>query len=184
MARDFYTHTTQNPPIVWLKSGRSSSLAHSKTNTFMAPWAPFKSIDPFTCICPPIQYPTAVGKHHEHVQPSHPLPQHPIVQLKSSRSSSLTQSKSKTFIAPQILVSDSNTMEVRTPLCHNNQRQVGAGRPPTRHQVVSGVAPSKSCSDLGSDLGPFVRKWRPNRWILLHVSRTFQQRSAAERAML
>ena len=29
--------------------------------------------------------------------------------------------------------------------CHNNQRQVGAGRPPTRHQVVSGVAPSKSC---------------------------------------
>ena len=45
-----------------------------------------------------------------------------------------------------ILVPDSNTMEDRTPLWHNNQRQVGAGRPPTRHQVVSGVAPSKSCS--------------------------------------
>ena len=36
-------------------------------------------------------------------------------------------------------------MEDRTPLWHNNQRQVGAGRPPTRHQVVSRVAPSKSC---------------------------------------
>ena len=33
----------------------------------------------------------------------------------------------------------------REKLWHNNQRQVGAGRPPTRHQVVSGVAPSKSC---------------------------------------
>ena len=45
-----------------------------------------------------------------------------------------------------ILVPNSNTMEDRTPLGHNNQRQMGAGRPPTRHQVVSGVAPSKSCS--------------------------------------
>ena len=36
-------------------------------------------------------------------------------------------------------------MEDRTPLWHNNQRQVGAGRPPARHQVVSRVAPSKSC---------------------------------------
>ena len=44
-----------------------------------------------------------------------------------------------------ILDPDSNTMDDRTPLWHNNQRQVGAGRPPTRHQVVSGVAPSKSC---------------------------------------
>ena len=45
-----------------------------------------------------------------------------------------------------IPVPDSNTMEDRTPLWHNNQRQVGAGRPPTRHQVVSGVTPSKCCS--------------------------------------
>ena len=48
-------------------------------------------------------------------------------------------------LTAMILVPDSNTMENRTPLGHNNQRQVGAGRPPTRHQVVSGVAPSKSC---------------------------------------
>ena len=34
---------------------------------------------------------------------------------------------------------------VREKLWHNNQRQVGAGRPPARHQVVSGVTPSKSC---------------------------------------
>ena len=33
--------------------------------------------------------------------------------------------------------------EERTPLWHNDHRQVGAGRPPARHQVVSGVAPSK-----------------------------------------
>ena len=39
-----------------------------------------------------------------------------------------------------ILVPDSNTMDDRTPLWHNKQRQVGAGRPPARHQVVSGVA--------------------------------------------
>ena len=44
-----------------------------------------------------------------------------------------------------LLVPDSNTMEDRTPLWHDNQRQVGAGRPPARHEVVSGVAPSKSC---------------------------------------
>ena len=44
-----------------------------------------------------------------------------------------------------ILVPDSNTTQDRTPLWHNNQRQVEAGRPPTRHQDVSGVAPSKSC---------------------------------------
>ena len=44
-----------------------------------------------------------------------------------------------------ILVLDSNTMEDRTPLWHSNQRQVGTGRPPTRHQVVSGVTPSKRC---------------------------------------
>ena len=44
-----------------------------------------------------------------------------------------------------ILVPDSNTMEDRTPLWHNNQMQVGARRPPTRHQDVSGVAPSKCC---------------------------------------
>ena len=44
-----------------------------------------------------------------------------------------------------ILVPDSNTMKDRTPLWHNNQRHVGAGDPPDRHQVVSGVAPSKSC---------------------------------------
>ena len=44
-----------------------------------------------------------------------------------------------------ILVPNSNTMKDRAPLWHNNQRQVGAGRPPTRHQVVSGVAPSESC---------------------------------------
>jgi len=37
------------------------------------------------------------------------------------------------------LVPDSNTTEDRTPLWHNSQRQVGAGRPPTRHQVVSCV---------------------------------------------
>jgi len=51
-----------------------------------------------------------------------------------------------------ILVPDSNTMKDRTPLWHNKQRQVGAGRPLERHQVVSGVAPSKvadSCSDFG-----------------------------------
>ena len=51
-----------------------------------------------------------------------------------------------------ILVPDSNTMEDRTPLWNNNQRQVGVGRPPARHQVVSGVAPSK-VADLGSDFG-------------------------------
>ena len=55
-----------------------------------------------------------------------------------------------TFVAQQskesgILVPDSDTMEDRTPLWHNNQRQVGAGHPLTRHQVVSGVAPSKRC---------------------------------------
>ena len=44
-----------------------------------------------------------------------------------------------------ILVPDSNTMEDRTPLRHNNQMQVGAGRPAARHQVVSVVALSKSC---------------------------------------
>ena len=44
-----------------------------------------------------------------------------------------------------ILVPDSNTMADRTPLWHNNQRQVGAERPLAMHQVVSGVAPSKSC---------------------------------------
>jgi len=45
-------------------------------------------------------------------------------------------------------------MEDKTPLGHNNQMQVGAGRPPTRHQVVSGVGlhPQK-VADLGSDLG-------------------------------
>ena len=44
-----------------------------------------------------------------------------------------------------ILVSHSNTTDDRKHFGHNNQRQVGAKRPPTRHQVVSGVAPSKSC---------------------------------------
>ena len=44
-----------------------------------------------------------------------------------------------------ILVPDSNTMKDKTPLWHNNQRKMGARRPPTRHQVVSGVAPSKGC---------------------------------------
>ena len=44
-----------------------------------------------------------------------------------------------------ILVPDSNTMEDSTPLWHSNQTQVAAGRPPARHQVVSGVAPSRSC---------------------------------------
>ena len=44
-----------------------------------------------------------------------------------------------------ILVPDSNTMEDRTHLWHTNQRQMGTGRPLTRHQVVYGVAPLKSC---------------------------------------
>ena len=34
-----------------------------------------------------------------------------------------------------ILVPDSNTMEDRTLLWHNNQSQMGAGRPQARHQV-------------------------------------------------
>ena len=52
-----------------------------------------------------------------------------------------------------ILDPNSNTMADRTPLWHNNQRQVGAGRPPARHQVVSGVAPSKSCPFWAEILG-------------------------------
>ena len=40
-------------PIVQLKSERSSSLAHSKSNGFMVPWTPSQSIDLLTHICPP-----------------------------------------------------------------------------------------------------------------------------------
>ena len=35
-------------PIVRLKSGRSSSLAHSKSYTFTLPGTPSKAVDPFT----------------------------------------------------------------------------------------------------------------------------------------
>ena len=135
MARDLYTHTTQNPPIVWLKTGRSSSLTHSKSNTFMAPWTPSQSIDSFTRISPPFPYPTAVEKHHEHERPPHLPPQHPIVRLNSGQSSSLTQSKSKTFMAPRTNsktidpfnhpVPNFNTMDDRASLWHNNLGLVG-----------------------------------------------------------
>ena len=50
-------HLPSQHPIVRLKSGRSGSLAHSKSNAFMVPWTPSKSLDPFTHICPPFPYP-------------------------------------------------------------------------------------------------------------------------------
>jgi len=39
-----------------VRSSYASSLAHSKSNTFRVPWAQFKSLDPFTHICPPFSY--------------------------------------------------------------------------------------------------------------------------------
>ena len=51
-----------------------------------------------------------------------------------------------------ILVPNTNTMEDRTPLWHNNQRQVGVGRPPTRHRVVSGESHPQKVADLGSSV--------------------------------
>ena len=87
-------------PVVQLKSERSSSLAHSKSNGFMVPWTPSQSIDLLTHICPPFLYPKAVGKHHEHQWPPQLPSQYPIVQLKSERSSSLADPKSNGFMVP------------------------------------------------------------------------------------
>ncbi|EJK54892.1 hypothetical protein THAOC_25441, partial [Thalassiosira oceanica] len=42
----------------------------------------------------------AVDKHHEHQHPPHLPSQHPIVRLKSERSSSLAHPKSKVFLVP------------------------------------------------------------------------------------
>ena len=58
------------------------------------------------------------------------------------------------------LVPDSNTMEDRTPLWHNNQRQVGAGRSLTRHQVVCFWSRTlkKLLIWVGSDLGCRIAK--------------------------
>ena len=78
-------HLPSQHPIVCLKSGRSGSRGHSKSNVFMVPWTPSKSIDLLTHICPPFPYPMAVGKHHEHQGPPHLPPQHPIDCLKSGR---------------------------------------------------------------------------------------------------
>ena len=72
-------HLQSQHPFVWLKSGRSGSLAHSKSNALMGPWTPSKSPDPLTHICPPFPYPMAVGKHREHDRPRHLLSQHPTI---------------------------------------------------------------------------------------------------------
>jgi hypothetical protein len=51
-------------------------------------------------------------------------------------------------------------MEDRTPLWHNNQRQVGAGRPLTRHKVVCFWSRTlkKLLIWVGSDLGCRIAK--------------------------
>ena len=79
-------HLPSQHPIVRLKSGRPSCLAHSKSNTFRGPWTPSKSLDLFTHICPPFPYLKGGGKHHDHHWPPHLPSEHHIVRLKSVRS--------------------------------------------------------------------------------------------------
>ena len=103
-----------------LKSGQSSSLAHSEANVFPVPWTPSKSIDPFTHICPPFPYPLSGEKHHGHKWPPHLLPQHPMVGLKTGRScslatnSSIHPNKSNVFVMPRTL---SKSIDPFTHIC-------------------------------------------------------------------
>ena len=46
-------HLPSQQPSLQLKSGRSSNLAHSKSNVFMMPWSPSTPVTPFTHIYPP-----------------------------------------------------------------------------------------------------------------------------------
>jgi len=46
-------------------------------------WIASQPVNVFTYICPPIPYPLAVEKHHEHEWPPLLPPQHPVVRLKS-----------------------------------------------------------------------------------------------------
>ena len=108
-------HLRSQHPVVCLKSGRSSSLAHSKSKRFMAPWTPSKSLDPFTHICPPFLYPLAVEKHHEHERPPQLPSQHPNVRLKSGQSGSLAHSKSNMFTVPW---TPSGSLDPLTHICH------------------------------------------------------------------
>ena len=69
-----------------------------------------------------------------------------------------------------ILIPDSNAMKDRTPLWHNNQRQVGAGCPPARHQLFFESHPQK-VADLGSDFGLLDCK---TPWLGSHPGPQFQ----------
>ena len=86
-------HKHQTPPQllsqylnVQLRFRCSSSLADPKSNPFMVPWTPSRSVDPLPYVCPPFLYPKRVEKHHEHIWQPQFLSQHLIIQLKSELS--------------------------------------------------------------------------------------------------
>ena len=85
-------------PIVHLRFGRSSSLADLKSNAYMLPWTPCRSVYPLSHVHPPFLYPLAVQKYQgHHTPPQHPS-QYPVIRLRFGRSSSLADPKSNAFM--------------------------------------------------------------------------------------
>ena len=132
----------RSTPSFGRKLGRSGSLAHSKSNVFMLPWTPSKKSLETRSL-------TSVLTFHTHRQWTNTINTngHLISRKSSCRnlgdiSSSQAHSKSNVFMLPW---TPSKSLNPLTQFCHNNQTTLGVGCPPTRHQVVSGVAPSKSC---------------------------------------